>query len=165
MSRLLTQGSSVAALAALPSVANATTTTANAAAAAAAADDDDDVYSTDAYASDVYANATAADAYANAAGCAELTEGVREVSAAEEAMLRLAMPMALLLFFLLLRGLIGHLVPATPRWLALLNPNPNPNPNPEPEPEPEPEPNPNPSPHRACRAAQSAVSASSSARV
>ena len=120
MSQLLTQGSSVAALAALPSAANATTTTANATAAAAAAADDD-VYLTDVYASDVYANATAADAYASAARCAALTEGVREVSAAEEAMLRLAMPMALLLFFLLLRGLVGHLVPATPRWLALLH--------------------------------------------
>merc|ERR1740130_1762612 len=105
MSQLLTKGSSVAALAALPSAANATATTAAA----------------DVYASDVYANATATDTYADAAGCAALTEGVREVSAAEEAMLRLAMPMALLLFFLLLRGLIGHLVPATPRWLALLH--------------------------------------------
>ena len=122
MSQLLTRGSSVAALAALPSAANATTTTAAAnATAAAAAAADDDVYPTGLFASDVYANATAADTYADAAGCAALTEGVREVSAAEEAMLRLAMPMALLLFFLLLRGLIGHLVPATPRWLALLH--------------------------------------------
>merc|ERR1719424_1223403 len=54
MSQLLTRGSSVAALAALPSAANATTTTAAAAAAA-----DDDVYPTGLFASDVYANATA----------------------------------------------------------------------------------------------------------
>ena len=31
------------------------------------------------------------------------------------------MPMALLLFFILLRALVSSLVPATPRWLALLH--------------------------------------------